>query len=68
MNHGIAVELLDEMRRVGKFFFEDTDMEQKLEYSCDPNIPASEGYGSRMLVSSNDTILDWRDYFDHHLN
>ncbi|XP_022753297.1 probable 2-oxoglutarate-dependent dioxygenase ANS isoform X1 [Durio zibethinus] len=25
------------------------------------------GYGSRMLVSSqNDTVLDWRDYFDHH--
>ncbi|PPS16440.1 hypothetical protein GOBAR_AA04142 [Gossypium barbadense] len=25
------------------------------------------GYGSRLLVSSeNETVLDWRDYFDHH--
>lgn len=41
-------------------------MEDKLRYSCNPNSPASEGYGSRMLVASNDTVLDWRDYFDHH--
>ncbi|CDP04127.1 unnamed protein product [Coffea canephora] len=41
-------------------------MEQKLKYSCDPNSPASEGYGSRMLVADNDSVLDWRDYFDHH--
>lgn len=66
INHGVSVELLDEMRRVGRLFFEDCTMEQKLSYSCDPNTPASEGYGSRMLVASNDTVLDWRDYFDHH--
>lgn len=66
VNHGVAIELLDEMRRVGKLFFEDSDTKHKNEYSCDPNTPASEGYGSRMLVSSNDTVLDWRDYFDHH--
>lgn len=47
-------------------FFEDLDLPDKLKYSCDPNSPASEGYGSRMLVESNDTVLDWRDYFDHH--
>lgn len=66
VSHGIPVELLDEMRRVGRSFFEDLDMEEKLKYSCDPNFPASEGYGSRMLVASKDTVLDWRDYFDHH--
>ncbi|PIN10621.1 Iron/ascorbate family oxidoreductase [Handroanthus impetiginosus] len=66
INHGIPVELLDEMRRVGRSFFEDCTMDQKLSYACDPNSPASEGYGSRMLVASNNTVLDWRDYFDHH--
>ncbi|KAL8038068.1 hypothetical protein ABFX02_11G079900 [Erythranthe guttata] len=65
-NHGIPVELLDEMRNVGRSFFADCTMDQKLSYGCDPDSPASEGYGSRMLVQSNDTVLDWRDYFDHH--
>lgn len=66
MNHGVRIELLDELRKVGKLFFEDSDATLKKEYSCDPNAPATEGYGSRMLVSSNDVVLDWRDYFDHH--
>uniref|UniRef100_A0A5B7BWV1 Putative 1-aminocyclopropane-1-carboxylate oxidase n=1 Tax=Davidia involucrata TaxID=16924 RepID=A0A5B7BWV1_DAVIN len=65
-NHGVPIRLLDDMRSVGRSFFEDCPMPQKLSYSCDPNSPASEGYGSRMLVASNDTVLDWRDYFDHH--
>lgn len=65
-NHGVPIRLLDEMRSIGFSFFEDSPMPQKLSYSCDPNAPASEGYGSRMLVASNDTVLDWRDYFDHH--
>ncbi|KAL3520419.1 hypothetical protein ACH5RR_018568 [Cinchona calisaya] len=66
INHGVPIQLLDEMRCVGKSFFENCDMEQKLRYSCDSTLPASEGYGSRMLVAENDSVLDWRDYFDHH--
>ncbi|KAJ9549574.1 hypothetical protein OSB04_022117 [Centaurea solstitialis] len=66
VNHGVSIELLDEIRRVGSFFFEELTMAEKLRYSCDPNSPASEGYGSRMLVASDDEVLDWRDYFDHH--
>ncbi|GER39246.1 2-oxoglutarate (2OG) and Fe(II)-dependent oxygenase superfamily protein [Striga asiatica] len=66
VNHGIPAKLLDEMRRLGCSFFEDCTMDQKLRFACNPNSPASEGYGSRMLVESNDTVLDWRDYFDHH--
>ncbi|KAK6123221.1 hypothetical protein DH2020_043045 [Rehmannia glutinosa] len=66
INHGVPVELLDEMRRVSRSFFENCSMDQKLSYACDPNSPASEGYGSRMLVASNDNVLDWRDYYDHH--
>lgn len=66
INHGVPAELLGEMRRLGRSFFEDCTMDQKLSYACDPNSPAAEGYGSRMLVASNDTVLDWRDYYDHH--
>nr|XP_016481965.1 PREDICTED: leucoanthocyanidin dioxygenase [Nicotiana tabacum] len=66
INHRVPVGLLDDMRRVGRTFFEERTMEEKLRYSCDSGSAASEGYGSRMLVASNDTVLDWRDYFDHH--
>lgn len=66
INHGVPIRLLDDMRTAGRSFFEDCSMDQKLSFSCDANSPAPEGYGSRMLVASNDTVLDWRDYFDHH--
>jgi len=67
VNHGVPKQLLDEMRAVGSSFFNDLDVSEKLKYSCDSSSAASEGYGSRMLVSkSDDTVLDWRDYFDHH--
>ncbi|KAK6919821.1 Isopenicillin N synthase-like, Fe(2+) 2OG dioxygenase domain, partial [Dillenia turbinata] len=65
-NHGIPIGLLDEMRTVGRSFFEECPMSEKRQYACDPTTPATEGYGSRMLVDSNDSVLDWRDYFDHH--
>ncbi|KAF7146800.1 hypothetical protein RHSIM_Rhsim04G0168400 [Rhododendron simsii] len=65
-NHGFPIQLLDDMRRVGLNFFEDCPMTDKLTYSCDSSISfAAQGYGSRMLVS-DDSVLDWRDYFDHH--
>lgn len=67
VNHKVPICLMDDMRRIGRSFFEGCNkMEDKLKYSCDSATPASEGYGSRMLVESNDTVLDWRDYFDHH--
>ncbi|CAK9140157.1 unnamed protein product [Ilex paraguariensis] len=65
-NHGVPIRLLDDMRSAGRSFFEDSHMADKIQYSCNSSSPASEGYGSRMLVSSDDTVLDWRDYFDHH--
>ncbi|KAI7757623.1 hypothetical protein M8C21_016514 [Ambrosia artemisiifolia] len=66
INHGVPVLLLDEIRKVGSSFFKDLPMEERLKYACDSSAPASEGYGSRMLVASDDAVLDWRDYFDHH--
>ncbi|XP_023750755.1 jasmonate-induced oxygenase 4 [Lactuca sativa] len=66
INHGVSTTLLDQIRKVGSSFFEDFPMTEKLRYACDSTSPASEGYGSRMLVASDDAVLDWRDYFDHH--
>ncbi|GAB2279720.1 hypothetical protein Dimus_014360 [Dionaea muscipula] len=66
-NHGVPVQLLEDMRSVGLSFFNDCDASEKLKYSCDQNSAASEGYGTRMLVSKgDDAVLDWRDFFDHH--
>lgn len=67
INHGIPIHLLDNMRSAGLGFFESCDLDQKLKYSCVTKVAASEGYGTRMLVSQDDgAVLDWRDYFDHH--
>lgn len=67
VNHGVPIKLLHEMLAVGSSFFEDLDVSEKLKYANDESSPASEGYGSRMLVSDkDDTVLDWRDYFNHH--
>ncbi|XP_068335934.1 jasmonate-induced oxygenase 1 [Pyrus communis] len=64
-NHGVPAALLDAIKRAGLTFFNDSSVEDKLNYACDPSSSASEGYGSRML-EKDDTVLDWRDYFDHH--
>lgn len=63
--HNIPTDLLRHIKNVGVAFFNDCPIVDKLEYACDPNSAASEGYGSRML-ERDDTVLDWRDYFDHH--
>jgi len=71
-NHGVPFELLDQIRGVGLSFFKDCPVKDKLKYACDPNSPASQGYGSKMLrpeaeaEAETSTVLDWRDYFDHH--
>ncbi|KAL5739642.1 hypothetical protein ACOSP7_028528 [Xanthoceras sorbifolium] len=65
INHGVPLELLRQMRSVGRSFFEECPMPDKLKYACDSSSAASEGYGSKMLVNDG-SVLDWRDYFDHH--
>ncbi|KAJ4757326.1 2-oxoglutarate (2OG) and Fe(II)-dependent oxygenase superfamily protein [Rhynchospora pubera] len=65
INHGVPPSLLNEMRSIGAEFFQ-SPVEQKTRFSCDLTVgPAAQGYGSRMLAR-DDTVLDWRDYFDHH--
>ncbi|XP_048230009.1 leucoanthocyanidin dioxygenase isoform X2 [Ricinus communis] len=66
-NHGVSMELMDQMRTAGLSFFRDYPFEEKLKYACDPNSAASQGYGSKMLLNNEKGgVLDWRDYFDHH--
>ncbi|KDP20669.1 hypothetical protein JCGZ_21140 [Jatropha curcas] len=65
INHGVPTQLLDQMRSLSLCFFSDYPFQDKLKYACDPSSAASEGYGSKMLVDK-DSVLDWRDYFDHH--
>ncbi|CAN6202424.1 unnamed protein product [Urochloa humidicola] len=65
VGHGVPGELLDAVRGAGLAFFR-APMEDKLRFACDPaRGAAAEGYGSRMLAN-DDSVLDWRDYFDHH--
>ena len=65
VGHGVPGELLDALRGAGLAFFR-APMEDKLRFACDPaRGAAAEGYGSRMLAN-DDSVLDWRDYFDHH--
>ena len=64
-NHGVPGELISAVKRVGRNFFAETSAEEKLRYASDPTSSVSEGYGSRML-ERDDTVLDWRDYFNHH--
>lgn len=64
VNHGVPAELLRKMMELGAQFFALPALE-KLPYACKPDVPASEGYGHRMLIKE-DQVLDWRDYFDHH--
>ncbi|CAM0912901.1 unnamed protein product [Alopecurus aequalis] len=65
VNHGVPQGLLDAMRDAGLAFFR-APMAEKLRFGCDPaRGAAAEGYGSRMLAN-DDSVLDWRDYFDHH--
>ncbi|XP_038895425.1 probable 2-oxoglutarate-dependent dioxygenase ANS [Benincasa hispida] len=70
INHGIPLSLLNQMRTAALSFFRDCPVSDKLAYACDPKSFASEGYGTQMLldkdVDSQSSVLDWRDYFDHH--
>ena len=64
----IPIQLLHQIKTTGLTFFNQSSIDDKLTYSCDPHSFASQGYGSRMLLNdeNNLVVLDWRDYFDHH--
>ncbi|KAH0453229.1 hypothetical protein IEQ34_017553 [Dendrobium chrysotoxum] len=64
VNHGVPSRVLEKIKEAGLGFFH-SPAEAKLRYACDPGSAATEGYGSRML-SKEEGVLDWRDYFDHH--
>ncbi|KAK3002105.1 hypothetical protein RJ639_022560 [Escallonia herrerae] len=55
-NHGVPPKLLDEIKRMGRTFFEACPMDEKLRYSCDTSGAATEGY-TGTLVSIAQCVL-----------
>lgn len=68
INHGMPPELLQRAKECSKLFFAKTS-EEKMQYankfSPDKVNEVPEGYGSK-LVLKDDTVWNWRDYFEHH--
>ncbi|KAK2982670.1 hypothetical protein RJ640_027658 [Escallonia rubra] len=48
-NHGVPPKLLNEIRRMGRTFFEPCPMDEKLQYSCDTNEAATEVGTTRLF-------------------
>nr|AGC73738.1 anthocyanidin synthase [Strelitzia reginae] len=63
VNHGISLELIEQLRRVGKEFF-DLPIEQKEQYANDQSSGKIQGYGSK-LANNASGQLEWEDYFFH---
>ncbi|KAG1354758.1 leucoanthocyanidin dioxygenase [Cocos nucifera] len=63
VNHGIPLELIEKVRRVGKEFF-DLPIEEKEKYANDQSTGKIAGYGSK-LANNASGQLEWEDYFFH---
>ncbi|XP_010934075.1 anthocyanin synthase [Elaeis guineensis] len=63
VNHGIPLELIEKVRRVGKEFF-DLPIEEKEKYANDQSSGMIAGYGSK-LANNASGQLEWEDYFFH---
>lgn len=63
VNHGISLELIEKVRRVGKEFF-DLPIEEKEKYANDQSTGKIAGYGSK-LANNASGQLEWEDYFFH---
>ncbi|XP_072983841.1 leucoanthocyanidin dioxygenase-like [Typha latifolia] len=63
LNHGIPIDLIEKVRRVGKEFF-DLPIEQKEMYANDQSTGKIQGYGSK-LANNACGRLEWQDYFFH---
>lgn len=63
VNHGIPLELVEQLRKVGKEFF-DLPIEQKEQYANDQSSGKIQGYGSK-LANNASGQLEWEDYFFH---
>ncbi|RWW84350.1 hypothetical protein BHE74_00007049 [Ensete ventricosum] len=66
LNHGIPEEVLRELQRVGKEFFE-LPQEEKEMYAMDYKPESSEGYGTK-LQKELEGKKAWVDFFFHYLS
>lgn len=65
VNHGIPVEVIKELQRVGKDFFE-LPVEEKEAYAVVPGSGSLEGYGTR-LQKEVEGKKAWVDYLFHNV-
>ncbi|KAJ8618944.1 hypothetical protein MRB53_015130 [Persea americana] len=65
VNHGIPVELINKLQKVGKEFFE-LPQEEKEEYAIKPGSESLEGYGTR-LQKDLEGKKAWVDFFFHNI-
>nr|AGJ50591.1 ANS1 [Tulipa fosteriana]AGL98404.1 anthocyanidin synthase [Tulipa fosteriana]AIF74597.1 anthocyanin synthase [Tulipa fosteriana] len=63
VNHGIAKEVIEKVREVGKAFF-DLPVGEKEKYANDQESGDIQGYGSK-LANNECGQLEWQDYFFH---
>ncbi|KAJ7295379.1 hypothetical protein O6H91_Y192900 [Diphasiastrum complanatum] len=61
INHGVPAELTDQLREVGRTFF-DLAKDQKLVYAGKP-VFGAEGYGSRMVLTDAEPKF-WREFLE----
>lgn len=66
VNHGIPVDVIKELQRVGKEFFELIPQEEKEAYAMKPESGTLEGYGTR-LQKDLEGKKAWVDFFFHNL-
>ncbi|KAG1366641.1 putative Flavonol synthase/flavanone 3-hydroxylase [Cocos nucifera] len=65
VNHGIPVEVIKELQRVGKEFFE-LPQEEKEAYAMKPESETLEGYGTK-LQKDLEGKKAWVDFFFHNI-
>ncbi|XP_020084016.1 leucoanthocyanidin dioxygenase-like isoform X2 [Ananas comosus] len=63
VNHGVAAEVVEAVRRVGKGFF-DLPVERKERYANDWSAGRIAGYGSKLAENASGQ-REWEDYFFH---
>ncbi|KAK3002594.1 hypothetical protein RJ639_021202 [Escallonia herrerae] len=57
-NHGVPPKLLDEIKRMGRTFFEACPMDEKLRYSCDTSGAATEGKARKFETGLNPDVQE----------
>ncbi|KAK1620134.1 hypothetical protein QYE76_025651 [Lolium multiflorum] len=66
VNHGVPVEAVSELQRVGREFFA-LPQAEKQRYAMDPSSGKTEGYGSTLQRDGPDGKKTWADFLFHNI-